>query len=621
MQPQANLLKALHRTRLGDELTETINSRLQRMTKLRDEHSRIHLEVCELKTRKNRIALVSRVPAEVLSLIFEAYVALYWSEFLPPDEKVNVFFRLDEKESVNTERPYAWFAILHVCHDWRRVALSTPGIWTTIIPARPECVRFMLAHAGRLSLTIHLNCRPKGGLERQVRHAYRIILRHLARMRAAQLRITDAVYAHLTIMEDKELVGHELMFEELMVEMTKPHEKVSVLSTAQMPRLVSLAVRQGSPAVLDSLCRRATLTSLVYSSNKDTFTSLGALTSTLSQLPLLQHLDLTFDLIDSDAGPEELTPPHIAHFPSLESLSLASEIDNLRLLLKYLMFPQDTSVALRVVSSLNDELTQQAIASFADKVLHSDAPASGSPLAIFRPRRITIDSDPNLEGFEVMLSQWPEGMHPPSAPSHPRLHIDFRHDYEIKMEAELLSWLLGHFDLSGVEAINAFLDVPAATWFDILHRQVLPEVGSIRLRGRAAEELLLASITPLGSTVPSLANSPQQYLFPNLKALLLDSVLMRRKPRGPTEGDLSPRLRELLKRRTGLFGKLKKLVFDRCYNMSDADILALTDPDFADSCEIYRRLYCDDDQDSQESDYEWGSVDDGDVPANADWGS
>ncbi|KAJ3553326.1 hypothetical protein NM688_g3675 [Phlebia brevispora] len=149
MPSQTNLLKALHRTKLGDELTAEINSRLQRMTKLRDEHSRIHLEVCELKTRKNRLALVSCVPAEVLSLIFEASVALCWSEFLPPDEKANLFFPLEEKGGVLTERPYAWFAILHVCHDWRRVALSTPGIWTTIIPVRPECVRFMLAHAGR----------------------------------------------------------------------------------------------------------------------------------------------------------------------------------------------------------------------------------------------------------------------------------------------------------------------------------------------------------------------------------------------------------------------------------------------------------------------------------------
>ncbi|KAJ3553325.1 hypothetical protein NM688_g3674 [Phlebia brevispora] len=439
-------------------------------------------------------------------------------------------------------------------------------------------------------------------------------------MRAAQLRITDTVYAYLMTMEEKGLVDHELMFEELMVEMTKPQEKIPVLSTALMPRLVSLAVRQGSPAVLDSLCRRATLTSLVYSSNKDTFTSLGALTSTLSQLPHLQHLDLTFDLIDTYADPEVLTPPHIAHFPRLESLSLASDIDHLQLLIKYLMFPQDTSVALRVVSSLNDELTRRAIACFAAKVRYSDASALESPLAIFRPRRIAIDSDPDLEGFSVTVSQWADDLYPPSAVSHPRLHVDFRHDYQIEKEAKLLSWLLGHFDLSGVEAIDTFLDVSAATWFNILHYQVLPEVRSIRLCGRAAEMLLLASITPapLDSTVLPPADSPQQYLFPNLQALFLDSVLMRRNPRRPTEYDLSPRLRELLKRRTGLFGKLNKLVLDGCYNMSDADILALMDPDFAESCEIYRRLYRDDDQDSQESDYELGSVDDGDGPANAD---
>jgi len=62
---------------------------------------------------------VNHLPPEILAHIFEA-VQICWNLTLRPFGK-------------ETKRANEWLRVTHVCRYWRRVALSTPSLWTNIV--------------------------------------------------------------------------------------------------------------------------------------------------------------------------------------------------------------------------------------------------------------------------------------------------------------------------------------------------------------------------------------------------------------------------------------------------------------------------------------------------------
>ena len=86
-------------------------------------------EAITLKSRRNSLAAISRLPPEILSKIFAATIKPW-------------LLTMD------------WVKVTHVSHHWRTVAIGCPRLWTTLAFARPRWVEEMLKRSKMALLVI-----------------------------------------------------------------------------------------------------------------------------------------------------------------------------------------------------------------------------------------------------------------------------------------------------------------------------------------------------------------------------------------------------------------------------------------------------------------------------------
>ncbi|THU75236.1 hypothetical protein K435DRAFT_707500, partial [Dendrothele bispora CBS 962.96] len=94
-----------------------------------EKHQKI---IRDLKTRRNLHAFISKLPPEILSIIFLLYrdeMAFHW-------------------------RTLAWIRVSHICRHWRNVALGCPALWSHPIFYMPASVPEMLLRSKSAPLTV-----------------------------------------------------------------------------------------------------------------------------------------------------------------------------------------------------------------------------------------------------------------------------------------------------------------------------------------------------------------------------------------------------------------------------------------------------------------------------------
>ncbi|KAJ3543779.1 hypothetical protein NM688_g5822 [Phlebia brevispora] len=520
------------------QLTDEVASRIRRRTELNLKLEHIQHEIRELNARRNRFAPISRLPVEVLATVFVAYVAEHWGEYTS-------FAYHDEQ----TKLPYQWFAILHVNQDWRRTAFSTQRLWATIVPTRPECVKFMLEHAGCLPLEIRLGCPPKAHLASQADEAHQEVLSELGRMRVAQLRITKSLSTQLATLEKEDLGTHELAIEELLVDMAIKVDSLPLLSTAKMPQLVRLEIRQGSAALVTSF-RFPTLTTLAYTTP---MMSLAVLKSTLSHFPLLQHLCLDLSFPFYFGFTESDRPLSTVELHHLQTLSIEGDAQQVSLLLSSLTFPQDASVRI-VFTHADSELAHGfAVISVATKIAQKRSLNTAPEVAttVFRPRSILLDNNPfymQLSAESFTQSEDTEGQ---GCTPIPRLRLSIENPLDEKTTGDLISQLF------------AFRSVGK-----------IANLESLQLAGMAVTEAFLEALTtPLAPSADLPNDSPtSSCLFPKLTTLDIMSLDLHVHPDHPSEHDFMPRLETMLKRRLDWAPPLEELLFIDCTHVNDKDL-------------------------------------------------
>ncbi|KAJ3556140.1 hypothetical protein NM688_g2189 [Phlebia brevispora] len=553
------------------EITKEVATRTLQLDELHRQSERIQREICELNTRRNRLALISRLPDEVLALILEAYVAKHWSAYTPP-----------ETNDDWSMPPYRWFVILHVCHDWRRIAFSTHRLWTCIVPTRRVCVQFMLEHIGTLPLHIRFGRPPKESAEISVGRAYREVLKRLPRMRVAQLRITAGARLQLAAMEKNGLNGDDLIMEELSVDMFIPLDNIPFLSSARLPRLTSLGIQYGSLALLDSL-RRPTLTSLKFSLQYKV-DHIGALTFTLTHLPLLRHLDLSLGLprrFNAQPNlPGDLEGKTIVHLRHLESLSLEACVSQVSELLDLLMFPYTTSVQLGYIGSATELEYQHAMDTVALKMIPPNTTTSETTASVFKPYSIAIDDKLLVVELWDRVHTWQEVEKDASQDiPKPRLRVAFKGDRITDETSVDLIWrLLTPFDLSDVLTMHVALGLPIIRWIALFGIWNFPNLRSIWLQ---EEDAILAVLGALATAIPPLEDLPdgptERFLFPNLENVHIMLLPLHLKPDQPTEHDVMPHLKALLELRAERVRKFGTITLHSCYNVGEEDIAALNE--------------------------------------------
>ncbi|KAF9236715.1 hypothetical protein BU15DRAFT_49671, partial [Melanogaster broomeanus] len=128
-----------------DALTSQIAALQARKQAIANEAFHVQYSIYTLQSRiaqiTNETAPVSRLPSDVLAIIFEESRRLLYN-WAGPRRPLPIEVQLS-----------------HVCARWRQVALSTPSLWTTIrvpILHRENAVRAYFQRCNQCPLDIHL---------------------------------------------------------------------------------------------------------------------------------------------------------------------------------------------------------------------------------------------------------------------------------------------------------------------------------------------------------------------------------------------------------------------------------------------------------------------------------
>lgn len=136
------------------------------------EVQRLEDSIRTLKSRRNILAPISRIPPEMLSKIFS--------------------YRTSESSEGNN--PLEWIRLTHVSRYWRAVALDCPSLWGNLVFSRPKWSEEMLKRSKMANLTIKadLIC-----ITPKIFEAVRLALLHGPRVQELQLLATSATIERL----------------------------------------------------------------------------------------------------------------------------------------------------------------------------------------------------------------------------------------------------------------------------------------------------------------------------------------------------------------------------------------------------------------------------------------
>ncbi|TEB35244.1 hypothetical protein FA13DRAFT_1451159 [Coprinellus micaceus] len=105
--------------------------------------------VLDLRRARNSVASISRLPPEILTLIFCLTVA-----FDTPEP----FALCYSATQTRTNPTYHYVKLCHVCHAWRTVALSSPQLWARLrVHSRTKASLMDLMRKGSRSLPVFLS--------------------------------------------------------------------------------------------------------------------------------------------------------------------------------------------------------------------------------------------------------------------------------------------------------------------------------------------------------------------------------------------------------------------------------------------------------------------------------
>ena len=127
---------------------QALENQDRELTALHSQHSqellRIQYAISALRKQYNAVAPnISRLPGELLSLIFQAFVDDYWVTHSKSSYDTN-----EVEAKIYTTSMCKWLVILHICHHWRSIALGTPSLWNRIELGCEPYVQLALRHSG-----------------------------------------------------------------------------------------------------------------------------------------------------------------------------------------------------------------------------------------------------------------------------------------------------------------------------------------------------------------------------------------------------------------------------------------------------------------------------------------
>ncbi|KAF7796126.1 hypothetical protein EIP86_007299 [Pleurotus ostreatoroseus] len=371
---------------------------VKRLRTLMRKEAQLKKKIYQTRSRFNTVASISRLPAEALSTIFEALVSDHWKRYYPlvrPSRSVRAY----------QVTPYEWIkAVLHVCRQWRSVALSTPHLWTCIAHDRlyqTWRLNFLLEHSGNLPLTLRndqsLDQDPddssvdEGEIVVQEPLGpkfFEFVLRQFQRIEvlaAGCSRNVCSLGNFVDAKKDEDGALDAPLVRHLMLDLSQTGTRTkTMLFNINMPGLRTLLL-SNAPLELVQRLSSSSLTSFDVTLEDDVDTT--TLLDLFENLPALRQLSV--DCITSDDSSDVSRGIPLR---DLELLRLEGTAHGVTQLLKQLIFPASTVIELETAQGLSTTL----LASIMPTILGHTASRTGSPkdtaraVQLIHPHTITL---------------------------------------------------------------------------------------------------------------------------------------------------------------------------------------------------------------------------------------
>ncbi|KAJ3555723.1 hypothetical protein NM688_g2419 [Phlebia brevispora] len=604
-------------------------AKIQRLTELREdylvERGRVLKEVddafarkraCVLKelrvlrTRWNSTVPIARLPAEIVTMIFEEYVADHWRTYVGQSSRI----------------PYSWFTILHICREWRRIAFCTHTLWTCLIPASLPCTTFVLSHSGSMSLTVRFGHYLAFGFKARIDlldafqlalPAYRMVLQELQRIRVAEIRMSTEVQTFLLELEKQRSGLSMPMMRDLQLFMNDGVD-ISLFSRADLSHLVSLGLHKATPEAMKSSIR-LTLTNLEVDLNNSGY-AVDVVVS-LQQLPLLRRL--TVSSIRPNTDPEllqeelefESLDVH-ARLPNLEYLRIEAHPFSATQLLDSVFFPLDATIELVFTNEYRYNLMPEDLMPLiVSKTLRSDDGVADASYSRLYPHRLHFRDSMMELNAELWTTRCPDqAIADCSQAVHdgrPRLSFTGSWDNYFPVTA-VRNFMASLPELPAMRLVTDSADTDE---YKSVFNGILCNLERLHLYDEPC--LILALAAPfrqrshsLGTGLPSL---PIRHLFPKLKVIEIKDAVFHSEPQQESKSPFFLKIIACLRSRAAHGYKIEKLQLSEAVNLSSGDIAVLEE--YVGSVEVIDEVFMEEEswasgsweEDEAEQEDEWMS--------------
>ncbi|KAF8803469.1 hypothetical protein BYT27DRAFT_7195760 [Phlegmacium glaucopus] len=517
-----------------------------------------------LKSRRNKLSPISRLPSEILC---------------------NVFSFIEDRTMVLDRSPETWINFSRVSQHWRSLALSTPELWTNIPIRYPQWAEEMLVRSTMAKLTMRIGLIYS--TNSRVLDPIRLCLSQMIRVKEIDIFETSGSTLEQLFQDIPKSAPqlHTLRLNESMptglpftYSATISDDFLSDTGRLQCVQLTKCKIGWDC-TLLTGLTRLTLHDSLEDHSSSSMVQFLHA----LQRMPALTDLDLV-NSIPHNSG--ELSTCPIADLPCLRVLRISSCVGAMTAVLPHLTFPSKAELTLICKETESDFstflsvlaakfLSSLIIRSLSLQDLYSTTTQSGLRFKVWSTTTVhdffRYPYSPVPPHLELVLT-WP-----------PRLLFN----NSLQKYAKALT---ATFDVMNLRALTQLelstsYHIDPTTLLKTFARLSLLE--RVRVTGRAAHSFISALVHKSEATNTSIA-AYRTVSFPGLRYICMDGTDFSDTRRGGISVD---KLVDCLMERYERKAEVRELCLDNCYYVRAIEVERLREIVIhVDWDEVYKRF-------------------------------
>ncbi|KAF8805100.1 hypothetical protein BYT27DRAFT_7258583 [Phlegmacium glaucopus] len=514
------------------------------------EIARLGVIIQSLKSRRNKLSPIYRLPPEVLCNIFS-------------------FIEDCTLAMVQVRSPEHWIKFSRVSQQWRSLALSTPELWTNIPVQYPRWAEEMLARSKMAKLTMQVGLRSQS-MNSRVLNPVKSCLSQMIRLE--EIDILGAPESTLkqffqdipksapqlkTLRVDNATVVPTSF---LSTAFTIPDDFLSDTARLRCVQLKRCKIGWDC-RILTGLTRLTLHDSLKDHSNSSIIPFLHA----LQQMPALTHLDLE-DSIPDHSG--ELSTYPIADLPCLRVLRILLCVVAMTAVLAHITFPSKAQLILICIETQPE--SQFDFSTFLSVL----APKILSSLVIQSLSLEDLDVAITWNGFRVKVWSTTPGPHffRYSSSQLPPLELVLRSptsfpSYDAQKYAKALTATFDAMDLHALIQleVSTSYHIDSKTWLKTFAR--LSRLEWVRVTSSVVRSFINALVHKSQAANTSIA-AYRTVSFPGLRRICMDNNLGEPNLGGISVNELLDCLMERYERNA----EVQELYLERCYDIRTSEV-------------------------------------------------